>query len=157
MGALADRARFLFRSEAGTIDAATWRRHVAWLAALISVLTAFWLMLRPYAHHDLATTPFIAPMTIAAFAYLIVYAFAVLVISISYTMLSMKRLRDRGDPTGLAALLPFLAFCAGCLHFLQAKTPDVISAWFAYGLDGVLVAVVVWTVFQLGFAPGRSA
>lgn len=155
MGALADRARFLFRSEAGTIDAATWRRHVAWLAALIAFMTVLWLMLRPYAHHDLATTPFIAPMTIVTFAYLIVYSFAVLVVAISYTMLSMKRLRDRGEPTGLAGLVPLLALCDGSLHFLQAKTPDVISPWFVYGLDAIFAAFVLWTVLQLGFREPR--
>ena len=156
MSATGERARFLFRSEDGTIDAPTWRRHVAWLAALTAIMTAVWFLLRPYAHHDLATTAFIAPMTIAAFAYLIVYAFAVLFIAISYTMLSIKRLRDRGEPTGLAGLVPLLALCAGSLHFLQAKTPDVISGWYVIGLDALLIVVVIGTIADLGFRQGRS-
>jgi uncharacterized membrane protein YhaH (DUF805 family) len=155
MSVTGDRARFLFRSEDGTIDAATWRRHAAWLAALVGAMTLGWLLLQPYAHHDLATTAFIAPMTILAFAYLIVYAFAILFVAISYTMLSMKRLRDRGEPTGLAALIPLLALCAGSLHFLQAKTPDVISHWYVAGLDIAFVAVAIWTIVDLGFRPAR--
>ena len=155
MSATGDRARFLFRSEDGTIDAPTWRRHAAWLAALVAAMTAIWLVLQPYAHHDLATSAFIAPMTILAFAYLIIYAFAVLFIAISYTMLSTKRLRDRGEPTGLAALVPLLALFDGSLHFLQAKTPDVISLWYVVGLDVALAAVLVWTIVDLGFRPGR--
>ncbi len=151
-----DRARFLFRNEAGLIDAPTWRLHAAWLAGLAAVMTLIWLALRPYAHHDLATTAFLDPMTIVAFAYLIIYAFAVLIVAISYTMLSMKRLRDRGEPTGLAGLVPLLALCAGSLHFLQAKTPDVISGWYVVGLDAASVLVLVATIADLGFRKGRS-
>lgn len=152
----ADRARFLFRSEEGMIDAQTWRRHAAWLAGLVAAMTLIWLVLRPYAHHDLAATAFLAPMTIIAFTYLIIYSFAVILIAISYTMLSMKRLRDRGEPTGLATLVPLLALFAGSLHFLQAKTPDVISGWYVIGLDALLILIVFGTIADLGFRPGRS-
>lgn len=155
MSATGDRARFLFRSEDGVVDAPTWRRHTAWLAALVLAMTLVWRLLRPYAHHDLATQAFFAPMTIVAYAYLIVYAFAVIFIAISYTMLSMKRLRDRGEPTGLAGLVPLLALFAGSLYFLQAKTPEVISYWYVVALDVALVLVVAGTIADLGFRPGR--
>jgi hypothetical protein len=152
------RARFLFRTEAGTIDQRTWRFHAGWLAALAVGLTAIWTLLRPYAHHDLATSPFIVPMTIVAFTYLILFSFALILIAISYTMLSMKRLRALGQPTGLAGLVPLLALCAGSLHFLRDQTPDVITLWYVVALDVVLAAVVVATVYDLGFrrAPGEA-
>ena len=156
MGALSARARFLFRSEAGTIDAATWRRHAVGLAAAVAVLTIFWLLLRPFTHHDLATSAFIAPMTILAFSYLIVFAFAVLLIAISFTMLSMKRLRDRGEPTGLAGLVPLAALFAGALHFIQPQAPDVISIWYVVAGDAATAAVVTWTVIDLGFRPSHA-
>ena len=156
MSATGDRARFLFRSEEGVIDAPTWRRHAAWLVALALAMTVGWMALRPYAHHDLATQVFLAPMTIVAFAYLIVYSFGILFIAISYTMLSMKRLRDRGEPTALAGLVPLFLLFAGSLHFLQGKTPDVISIWYVVAMDVVLVAVAVVTIVDLGFRHGRS-
>ena len=155
MSARSERARFLFRTEIGAIDAPTWRRHAGWLAALLAVMTVLWLLLRPYAHHDLAKSAFIAPMTILAFAYLIVFSFAVLLIAISFTMLSMKRFRDRGEPTGLAGLVPLLALFAGSLHFIQPQAPDVISAWYLVAIDTGLVAAIVWTIVDCGFRPGR--
>lgn len=149
------RARFLFRSEEGVIDAPTWRRHAAWLFGAAVAMTVMWLLLRPYAHHDLKTMRFFEPMTIVAFVYLIVYAFGIILIAICYTMLSIKRLRDRGLPISLAGLVPLLALFAGALHFLQPQTPDVISIWYVVGLDALFVAAVVWTIAELGFRPSR--
>lgn len=153
----ADTSRFLFRSEEGVIDPPTWRRHAGWLFGVAVAMTVIWLLLRPYARHDLKTMRFFEPMTIVAFVYLVVYAFGVILIAISYTMLSIKRLRDRREPIGLASLVPLLALFAGALHFLQPQTPDVISIWYVVGLDALFVAAVVWTVVDLGFRPSRSA
>lgn len=154
-GRASERRRFLFRSEVGVIDAPTWRLHAGWLAALLAAMTVAWVLLRPYAYHDLAKSAFIAPMTILAFAYLVVFSFAVLLIAISYTMLSMKRFRDRGEPVGLAGLVPLLALFAGALHFIQPQAPEVISSWYLVALDIVLGAAVVWTIFDCGFRSGR--
>ena len=155
MSQRSDRARFLFRTETGIIDAPTWRVHAGWLFALLAGMTVVWLLLRPYAHHDLAKSAFIAPMTILAFAYLIIFSFAVLLIAISFTMLSMKRFRDRGEPVGLAGLIPLLALFAGSLHFIQPQAPDVISAWYLVATDGILVAAIIWTIVDCGFRAGR--
>jgi uncharacterized membrane protein YhaH (DUF805 family) len=155
MAVWSDRARFLFRQEEGMVDAPTWRRHTSWLVALLAVLAFGWHVLQPYAHHDLATSAFLAPMTILAFAYLLVYAFAILLIAISYVMLSMKRLRDRREPVGLAGLVPFLAFLAGAVGLLQEKTPDVIAYGYVVGLDVALAAAILWTLWDLGFQAGR--
>ena len=155
MSVSSDRRRFLFRTEEGVIDAPTWRLHAGWLAALLVVMTLAWMLLRPYAHHDLAKSAFIAPMTILAFTYLVVFSFAVLLIAISYTMLSMKRFRDRGEPVGLAGLVPLLALFSGSLHFIQPQAPDVISGWYLVATDAVLVGAMIWTVVECGFRPGR--
>lgn len=156
MASRSERARFLFRDENGLINAATWRLHVGWLVALLVAMTAIWLPLRRYTHHDLATTGLIAPMTILAFAYLIVYAFAILLVAISYTMLSIKRLRDRGEPTVFAALVPLIALLAGAAHFLQPQVPEVISFWYVALIDALLAIAVALTVVDLGFRPGLS-
>ena len=149
------RARFLFRQEDGRIDAATWRVHAGWLAALAVALTLGWLLLRPYAHHDLATEAFIRWSTVAAFTYVIVYAFALILMAICYTMLSTKRLRDIGRPTGLAGLVPLFVLLAASLHFMRDQTPDVIVLPYVIALDVVLAVIVVWTVVELGFRESR--
>lgn len=150
-----ERGRFLFRSEEGAVGAPVWRFHAAWLVALLLVLTAVWVALRPYTRHDLATSAFIAPLTVLAFAYLIAYSFAVLVIAICYTMLTIKRLRDRALPVGLATLVPLLGLLAASLHFLRKQTPDAVALPYVVVLDAVLLAAVVWTVADLGFRRGR--
>ena len=144
------RGFFLFRSDAGVIDAPTWRFHAAWLAALTAGLSGLWLLLSPFAHRDLRTSTFLAPMTIVAYTYLIVFAFAVLIISISFTNLSAKRLRGRSLPTGLAGSVPLLALFVGAAHWLQPQVPDVVSIWYVVSLDILLAAVVAWTVVMLG-------
>ena len=146
-----ERAHFLFRQDYGVIDAPTWRLHTGWLAALTLVLTLLLVPLRPYTVHDLATTPFIAPMTILAYTYVITYSFAILAIAISFVMLSIKRLRDRGRPTGFAGMVPFLALLAASVHFLRPQVPDTISIWYAVALDVLLAVAVVVTVVELGF------
>ncbi len=145
-----ERIRFLFRNEHGVIDAPTWRFHAAWLLGALILLALGWVALRPYAHHDLSKTAFIAPMTILAFAYLIVGSFAVLLTAVCYVMLSMKRCRDGGWPVGLAGLVPLLVLFAASLHFLHAQTPDVIALWHVALADAALAAAVAWTIVELG-------
>ena len=157
MGTRAERAHFLFQADQGTIDPATWRRHAGWMALALIVSTAVWRLLAPYAHHDLATSAFLAPMTILAFAYLLVFSFAVLLIAISFYNLSAKRLRERGEPTALAGLTPFLALLSGALHFIQPQVPDAIAIWYVVGIDVLLAASVVWMIVDLGFGPANAA
>lgn len=149
------RARFLFRQEHGCIDAATWRLHAGWIAAVAVALTVGWLLLRPYAQHDLKTEAFIRWVTVTAFTYVILYAFALILLAICYTMLSIKRLRDVRRPTALAGLVPLFVFFDASLHFLRAQTPDVIVLPYVIALDVVLAVIVVWTVAELGFRQGR--
>jgi uncharacterized membrane protein YhaH (DUF805 family) len=156
MSARAERRHFLFRNDQGMIDAPTWRANAGGLALAAAALTALWLALAPYTHHDLKTTAFIAPMTILAFAYLMVYAFAVLLIAISFTNLSAKRLRDLGRPTGLAGLVPLLALFSGAAHWLQPQVSDVIAIWYVVGLDVGLVAAIGWSVVEMGFSARRG-
>ena len=148
-----ERARFLFRDDFGVVNAATWRLHAAWLVGLLAVLTLLIVPLTPYMRHDLAKQPFFAPMTILAFTYVISYSFVVLSIAISYTMLSIKRLRDRGKPTALAGLVPFLVLLAGAAHFLQPIAADSISIWYVVLLDAMLAVAIVATIVELGFRP----
>jgi hypothetical protein len=147
---------FLFRSDEGRIGALVWRRNALYLAVITAVLTVGWRVAAPYTHHDLSNSAFFAPLTIAAYTYLLLYAFAIFFLAISFTNLSAKRLRDRGEPTGLGGLLPLLALFAGAAHWLQPQVSDVISIWYVVGLDVLLAAAAVWIVVDLGFGEGRK-
>lgn len=149
------RGRFLFRTDQGRIDAPTWRRWTAILFAILAILTVIWLPLEPLTHRDIATTPFFAWGTFAAFVYLVAYAFAVLLIAISHYNLSAKRWRDRGWPGALAGLLPFFALLSGAAHWLQPRVADMVSYWYVAGIDVLLVAVIVWNMVELGALASR--
>jgi uncharacterized membrane protein YhaH (DUF805 family) len=145
--------RFGFRTDQGRIDAKTWRQGSAFLCVLLAVLTLVWFLLAPFAHRDLASTPFLAWGTVAAFVYLMFYAFAILLIAICHYNLSAKRWRDRGwrFPGALAGLLPLCALLSGAVHWLQPRVAEVIPYWYVAGVDAALVAIIAWNVLELGF------
>ncbi len=155
----AERLRFLYRTDQGRIDRATWRRGAGALVAVLLPLTLIWFALAPYSVHDLAMTPFFAPMTIVAYAYVIFYAFAVMLIVVSFINLSAKRCRDRGltPPLGLASLAPLLALLAGAAHFLQPRVAEVMSRWYVWGVDAVFVGAALWTIYELGWREDDAA
>jgi uncharacterized membrane protein YhaH (DUF805 family) len=145
--------RFGFRTDQGRIGAKTWRQGTVFLGVPLAVLTLIWFLLAPFAQHDLANTPFLAWGTVAAFVYLLFYAFAVLLIAICHYNLSAKRWRDRGwpFPGALAGLLPLAALMSGAAHWLQPREAEVISYWYVAGADAALVAIAAWNIVELGF------
>ena len=149
----AARLRFLYQTEQGRIDRATWRRGASALLAVLLPLTLIWFALQPYTAHDLATTPFFAPMTILAYAYVIFYAFAVMLAVVSFINLSAKRFRDRGlEPSlGFASIAPLVALLAGAAHFWQPRAAEVMSRWYVWGVDALFVAAALWTFYELGW------
>ena len=144
---------FGFRTDQGRIDAKAWWQGTLFLGGLLVLLTLIWIVLSPYTHHDLATSPFLSIATLAAFAYLIFYAFAVLLIAICHYNLSVKRWRDRGwvFPGALAGLLPLAALSSGAMHWLQPRVPDTLPYWYTLILDAVLAAIALWNLIELGF------
>lgn len=153
-----ERIRFLYQTDEGGVDQKTWRRGAAALLAALVLFTLIWLALEPYTDHDLAKSPLWVPMTAAAYAYLIFYAFVVMLIAISFVNLSAKRFRDLGRPAplALAGLTPLLALLAGATHWLQPHVAEVMPRWYVYPLDLALAGVVLWTVYELGFAPAKT-
>lgn len=149
----AERIRFLYRTEQGRIDRATWARGAAALALVIAPFALVWFFLSPYTAHDLAKDPFFVPMTAVAYAFVIVYAFVILLVAVSYVNLSAKRFRDLGRewPVGLAGLAPLMALIAGAAHWLQPRVAEVMPVYWVWGADAVLVAVIGWTAYELGF------
>ncbi|WP_457796000.1 DUF805 domain-containing protein [Methylocystis sp. S23] len=154
----AERIRFLYRTEQGRIDRATWAKGAGALAAAIAPFMLVWIFLSPYTAHDLATDPFFAPMTAVAYAFVLLYAFAILLAAVSYVNLSAKRFRDLGRewPVALAGLAPLFALVAGATHWLQPRVAEVMPVYWVWGVDAALAGVIGWTVFELGFRESRD-
>lgn len=143
---------FLYRTEAGRIGRAVWWRGVVSLAVPLAVLTGIWLALAPYTRRELTKgSGLIEPAALAAYAYLLFYAFAVIFIAISFYNLSAKRFRDRSRPAAFAGLVPVLAFFAGAAHWFVPQSEGGFPYGIALALDGLLVAAVAYTVWELGF------
>ncbi len=147
--------RFLYRSEEGVIERRLWWMGVIPLASLLFVLTLVWKLLAPWAGRGLDERALLDARTMAAYAFLIVYAFSVLLITVCFVMLSMKRLSARGRPTGLAGALPLAALLAGAMHWVQPQVEGV-PFWLVIICDVVLAAALVWSVVEMGVLEDRK-
>ena len=76
----------------------------------------------PNAPRDLAREAFIDPLTVARHAYLIVYAFALILCAVAEYFVSAKRFADRGKPPALAGLAPFSLLVAGAANWYQPRS-----------------------------------
>ena len=148
---------FLFRTDKGRVDRGTWLRATAPLAGLAMLATLGWILLRPYAHHDLATTRFLAPMTIAAYVYLLLYAFAVILLAVCEYNLSAKRFRDRGRPAALAGVLPASLLLGAALIWFIPRSFGAVPEWVGPAVLVVLVLIALWNLVELGLSPDRTA
>ena len=144
--------RFLYRTEEGTIGRAAWWSGLVPLASLLLVMTVIWLLVAPWGQRGLNERAFLDPLTVVSYVYLLFYTLAVVLIAISYTMLSAKRFRARGrpGPAGLAGLLPLLALFSGAAHWLYPRVAEVMPYWTVAATDLTLAAVVLWHLIDLG-------
>jgi hypothetical protein len=142
--------RFLYRSEDGEIGRGLWWLGLAPLVSAIAVMTFVWLALLPYAGRGLDERAFLDPLTAAAYLFLTLYAFAILLASVCFVLLSMKRLRARARPVGLAGLPPLAALLAGAAHWLEPQTGGAVPLWAVYACDAALLASLVWAVLDMG-------
>ena len=147
---------FLFRTDRGRIDRAVWWRGSVPLALLAVAMTGVWLLLRPYASHDLATTAFIRLPTIVAFVYLIVFAFGLILLAVCEYNLSAKRFHDRGRPRALAAVLPLSIFGASALIWFIPRSFGEVPDWASPASLVVVLLVFGWNVWDLGFGASTA-
>ena len=149
--------RFLYRTEEGVISRALWWSGLAPLVSIMTIPSAIWIMLSPYANRGLDERAFLDPMTAAAYIFLMFFAFVTMLATVCYVMLSMKRLRARGRPPGLAGLPPLAALLAGAVHWLEPQMSGAVPMWGVYAADGVLLASIVWAIVDMGVLSDESA
>ncbi len=147
--------RFLYRSEEGVIDRRTWWLGVAPLASVLFAMTIGWFALAPFAKRGLDERAFLDPMTIFAYFYLVVFAFVVFFAAVCFVILSMKRLRDRGRPTGLAGALPLALLLAGAANWLEPQVDGAVVSALAILAWIALAAALAWTIVEMGLLRGR--
>lgn len=157
----AERFHFLFRSDAGEIDRAIWMRYAGAIAGIVIVLTLPWLWLRGHIVHDLSKDKFFDLPIFTAYAYALTYAFALILLGVSYMNLTAKRFRALRwrSPLGLASLAPLVALLAGALRLVSILSPaatDIAPTWAVWGAEAIFAGVAGWTIWELGIKDRAS-
>jgi hypothetical protein len=82
----------------------------------------------------------------------------VLLVAVSYVNLSAKRFRDRhlSPALGYASIAPFAALLAGAAHWLQPRVTEAMARGWVWGADAILIAVALWTLYELGLQPSKT-
>lgn len=151
-----ERFAFLYRQDQGRIDRATFWRAAAPVLATLAATTALWLAIKPSGARDLAQEAFFDARVAAAYAYLLVYALALLLGAVMLYFLAAKRLRDVGRPPWMAGF-PFLAiFFDAALRWTAARAEGAIGEGPLFVADVVAIAAVVWAFIDMGLRRSRA-
>lgn len=148
--------RFLFRTDEGRIGRQVWWLGTILLVSIVIVLALGWLALSPYAHRTLDERKLLDTMTLVSYTYLMMYAFAVLLIAVCYVNLSAKRLRDGGVLPGLAGAAPLAIFLALAAHWLQPRVAEVFPYALLVVIDLLALGVILWQAYLLGFRASEA-
>jgi len=151
----AARFRFLYRESEGFVDGRAWALASVGPVGIALLLTIVALAVAPDAPRDLSREAFIDPLTVARHAYLIVYAFALILCAVAEYFLSAKRFADRGKPPALAGLAPFSLLIAGAAYWYQPRSEGSMPVGLVTVFAALAVAIVAWNVLELGFGVSR--
>jgi hypothetical protein len=154
-GERAARFRFLYRQTEGVIGARAWALASLSPVGVALLLTAIAFAVAPDAPRDLAREAFVDPLVVARNAYLIVYSFALILCAVAEYFVSAKRFADRGEPPALAGLAPFALFVAAAAHWWTPRSEGLAPAALPYLCDALALAIVAWTILDLGFGKSR--
>ena len=149
------RFRFLYRESEGFVGGRELARASAGPVGIALVLTIVAFAVASNAPRDLAREAFVDPLTVARHAYLIVYAFALILCAVAEYFVSAKRFADRGKPPALAGLAPFSLLVAGAAHWYQPRSEGSMPEGLVTVFDALAVAIVAWNVIELGFGARR--
>jgi uncharacterized membrane protein YhaH (DUF805 family) len=138
---------FLFRTDRGRIDRATWWRGTVPLALIGALATGGWLAVEPYTHDAIHQQPLLA---VLGYIYLLVFAFATLLLFVCEYNLSAKRFSARGKPGALAALLPISVLLAGTLAWYLPRSQGALPDWSLWIALLVVALVALWNAVELG-------
>jgi hypothetical protein len=151
----AARFRFLYRESEGVIDGRQWAWASVGPVGIALVLTLIAITVAPNAPRDLAREAFIDPVVVARHAYLIVYAFALILCAVAEYFVSAKRFADRGLPPALAGLAPFSLLIAGAAYWYQPRSEGTMPEGLVYAFAALAVGVIAWNGIELGFGASR--
>jgi len=149
------RWRFLYRRLDGVIGPSEWIFASLPPALIIAVLTLVWLAIMPREQREPLNGLFDFA-TLATYAYLVIYAFLLLLWAVAQYFVSAKRFADRGKPPGLAGIAPFAVFLAAAAQWYEPRSEGLAPRWLAVLLEALALAAVVWNIVELGFGKGRS-
>jgi uncharacterized membrane protein YhaH (DUF805 family) len=151
----AARFRFLYREGEGVIGAREWARASLAPVGIALVLTIVAFAIAPNAPRDLAREPFVDPLVVTRNAYLIAYAFALILCAVAEYFVCAKRFADRGEPPALAGLAPLMIFVAAAAHWWTPRSEGMAPAALPTVCDALALMIVVWTIVELGFGASR--
>lgn len=141
---------FLYRSDEGEIDVATWWRGALILVGIFVVLTLGWIVIEPFADKSLATTVVGTIVVLTANLYRLAYGFLCLMLLICLYNLSAKRWRNLGRPSSFAGILPVWTAVTAALHWLEPRVAGSLPHALVVLADILLVVIFLWTLAELG-------
>jgi uncharacterized membrane protein YhaH (DUF805 family) len=151
------RSYFLFRTDDGEIDAATWWRGTLLLAGIFALFAVGWLIIQPYADRGVTETTLSTFGALAANVYRLIYGFALLLLLVCFYNLSAKRWRNIGRPSAFAGILPVAACVVAAMHWLEPRVDPGIPHVLVIAADVILIVIFFWNVAELGGLYPRAA
>ena len=143
---------FLFRTDRGRIDRATWWRGTLPLVGIGAVTTLIWVLVRPFTIHGLEQPPV---AVLAAYLYLLAFSFGLFLLLICEYNLSAKRFAACGRPRSLAGVLPLTLLLGGAFTWYLPRSQGLLPDWSAWIAILIAAGVVMWNVVELGIRQPR--
>ena len=150
------RLNFLYRRREGTIGRREWALASLPPTLILVALTLIWIAIMPREERD--PSQGLVDLGVAArYLYLVVYAFIVLLCAVAQYFVSAKRFTDLGRPPALAGAAPFAIFFAAAANWYEPRSEGLAPHWLTLLIDAVAIALVLWTIAELGFVKHRAA
>lgn len=137
---------FLFRTDQGVIDKATWWRGTLPLLLIAVVGTVGWRIAEPFTHDAIHQPPALA---VFGYLYLLAFSFGILLLLICEYNLSAKRFAALGRPRALASVLPLTLLGAGAAAWYIPRSSGALPSWSLWPALAIVAAVMLWNVVEL--------
>lgn len=152
----AARFHFLYRQAEGRLNREGWLSAV-WPPIAIAVgMTIVWVFIAPGKPRDLTREPLFDARTAFTYAYLVTYAFALILCAVALYFVNAKRFADRALPVACAGLAPLALLFAGAAHWYVPRSDGMAPAWIIHVIDLAAIATWMWTAAELALGRTRS-